>query len=184
MYGDPPQDMTPTEYANKIQDNFTGEGNNAKLITQLVSNKESAPDYTKFSNEPDGIFMSLDTLTQQNILRAHKLHPTLLMSTAGSLGQSSEIKTLFDWFYATVIDGYQKMVLEFWDKVLEHAGFGQYRLEIANNNPILNLVKTYMFLKVRFLFDPPTTSYHLSAMKDQISEYEWRLREFREELTP
>jgi hypothetical protein len=136
MYGDPPQDMTPTEYANKIQDNFTGEGNNAKLITQLVSNKESAPEYVSFSNEPDGIFMSLDTLTQQNILRAHKLHPTLLMSTAGSLGQSSEIKTLFDWFYATVIDGYQKMVLEFWDKVLEHAGFGQYRLEIANNNPI------------------------------------------------
>lgn len=136
LYGDPPADMTPQQYAQKIQDNMTGEGNNAKLITQLVNNKESAPDYVTFSDQPDGIFMNLDTLTQQNILRAHKLHPTLLMSTAGSLGQSSEIKTLFDWFYATVIDGYQKMVLEFWDKVLERAGFGEYTLQIANNNPI------------------------------------------------
>ena len=32
----------------------------------------------------------------------------------------------------------------------------------------LHLVKTYMYLKVRFLFDPPGTSFHMSAMKEQI----------------
>jgi len=49
----------------------------------------------------------------------------------------------------------------------------------------LNLVKTYVYLKVRILFDPPATSYLISAATDQIKEYEWRLNVFREvELYP
>jgi hypothetical protein len=43
-----------------------------------------------------------------------------------------------------------------------------------------NLVRTYVFLKVRMLFDPPTTSYLIEAMNNQIREYEWRLNSFRE----
>lgn len=39
----------------------------------------------------------------------------------------------------------------------------------------LHLVKTYVYLKVRMLFDPPTTSFLLDAYNDQIKEYEWRL---------
>lgn len=46
----------------------------------------------------------------------------------------------------------------------------------------LHLVKTYIFLKVRILFDPPATSYLISAATDQIKEYEWRLNTFREEV--
>lgn len=48
----------------------------------------------------------------------------------------------------------------------------------------LNLVRTYIFLKVRLLFDPPTTSYLIDAVKDQIREYEWRLNQMRESLIP
>lgn len=49
----------------------------------------------------------------------------------------------------------------------------------------LNLVKTYVYLKVRILFDPPSTSYHVQAANDQIKEYEWRLNVLREvELPP
>lgn len=44
----------------------------------------------------------------------------------------------------------------------------------------LNLVKTYIFLKVRMLFDPPTTSFLIEACNKQIEEYEWRLNVFRE----
>lgn len=45
---------------------------------------------------------------------------------------------------------------------------------------ILNMLKTYMFLKVRSLFDPPQTGYLVEAMEKQIAEYEWRLSTFRE----
>lgn len=49
-----------------------------------------------------------------------------------------------------------------------------------NNAAQLNVVRTYIFLKVRMLFDPPNTSYHLSAMTDQLAEYEWRLVALKE----
>lgn len=51
-------------------------------------------------------------------------------------------------------------------------------LELPINQ--LGLVKTYVFLKVRMLFDPPATSFHIEAMNNQIQEHEWRLSVFRE----
>ncbi len=48
----------------------------------------------------------------------------------------------------------------------------------------LNLVKTYMYLRVRVLFDPPGTSYLIEAMNNQLREYEWRLSTFREAALP
>lgn len=35
--------------------------------------------------------------------------------------------------------------------------------------------KTYIYLKAKLAFDPPTTSFHLNAVNQQISELEWRL---------
>lgn len=48
----------------------------------------------------------------------------------------------------------------------------------------LNMVRTYVFLKVRMLFDPPTTSFLIEAMNKQIDEYEWRLNMSRENEIP
>jgi len=44
-----------------------------------------------------------------------------------------------------------------------------------------NSVKTYVYLRTRQLFDPPSTSYQISAFNDQIKELEWRLNSHREE---
>lgn len=44
-----------------------------------------------------------------------------------------------------------------------------------------NSVKSYVFLRVRQLFDPPTTSYLIAAVDKQIQELEWRLNVHREE---
>jgi hypothetical protein len=43
-----------------------------------------------------------------------------------------------------------------------------------------NAVKSYVFLRVRALFDPPQTSYLISATERQIQELEWRLNVYRE----
>jgi hypothetical protein len=48
----------------------------------------------------------------------------------------------------------------------------------------MHMVKTYVYLKVRSLFDPPTTSFAIEAMNKQLAEYEWRLNIFREVLLP
>ena len=39
----------------------------------------------------------------------------------------------------------------------------------------LEAVKTYVGLRVRLLFDPPTNSSVLEAMKQQADKWEWRL---------
>ena len=39
----------------------------------------------------------------------------------------------------------------------------------------LNSVKTYVFLKVRLVFDPPTNSFLVTSIDNQIKELEWRL---------
>ena len=44
-----------------------------------------------------------------------------------------------------------------------------------NNEKILNVVISYMYLHVRRLFDPPTNSAILNAQEQMIKEYEWRL---------
>lgn len=40
---------------------------------------------------------------------------------------------------------------------------------------LLNTVKSYMYLKVRQLFDPPLTSSVAESMNRIISEFEWRI---------
>lgn len=44
----------------------------------------------------------------------------------------------------------------------------------------LNAVKSYMYLRVRLLFDPPATSFVIAAMQEQMRELEWRLNVQRE----
>lgn len=39
----------------------------------------------------------------------------------------------------------------------------------------LNMVKTYVYLKVKSYFDPPSSGTLMEAMKEQIAELEWRL---------
>lgn len=39
----------------------------------------------------------------------------------------------------------------------------------------LNQVKTYVYMRVRLIFDPPANSFGISSMNDQIKEMEWRM---------
>ena len=39
----------------------------------------------------------------------------------------------------------------------------------------LELVKTCVYLRVRLIFDPPQNSFLVAAIKEQITEYEWRI---------
>lgn len=57
---------------------------------------------------------------------------------------------------------------------------GDYWEDFVAPSNQLNLVKTYIFLKVRMMFDPPTTSFLIDATNTQIKEYEWRLSTLRE----
>lgn len=62
--------------------------------------------------------------------------------------------------------------------MIEDAGAVWDDYDVPQNQ--LNLIKTYMFLKVRILFDPPGTSFLVEALNNQLREHEWRLSTFRE----
>lgn len=47
--------------------------------------------------------------------------------------------------------------------------------EFLGENKLINSVRSYMYLRVRMLFDPPTTSFDLTAKTEMIKELEWRL---------
>jgi hypothetical protein len=47
--------------------------------------------------------------------------------------------------------------------------------EFTNNEYEMESVKSYIYLKVRMMFDPPQSSALMQAMNEQIKELGWRL---------
>ena len=47
--------------------------------------------------------------------------------------------------------------------------------DFTDDMAILPMVKAYVGLKVRLLFDPPTSSSLATAIQNSVAEYEWRL---------
>ena len=48
-------------------------------------------------------------------------------------------------------------------------------LDYLPDDPRFNFVKTYVFQKVRLMFDPPASSSLLEALNKSIAELEWRI---------
>jgi hypothetical protein len=51
---------------------------------------------------------------------------------------------------------------------------------LFGSDPKLNNIKSYMFMRVKMMFDPPQTSFALDAYNKQIQELEWRINVQRE----
>lgn len=56
--------------------------------------------------------------------------------------------------------------------------------DYTENMTMLSPVKTYMYTKVRLVFDPPATSFGIDAMKAVASELEFRLNILGEQINP
>lgn len=76
--------------------------------------------------------------------------------------------------------------------VLNQLGVGPtvgYRIEDATerwsdflgNGDDSSFVKTYVYLKVKLVFDPPTTGFVLTSIEKQITELEWRINLLHED---
>lgn len=59
---------------------------------------------------------------------------------------------------------------------------GQTWNSFTDNELAIESVKSYVYLKVRLMFDPPTTTSIMEANKELISELEWRLTVAAEEV--
>jgi hypothetical protein len=52
--------------------------------------------------------------------------------------------------------------------------------DFLGTDPRLNTAKSFICLRVRLIFDPPTTSYAIDSMNKQLEEFIWRLSVYRE----
>lgn len=54
-------------------------------------------------------------------------------------------------------------------------GYNETWNDFLKNSKKLNAVITYIFIETKILFDPPSSSFVLEALKEQSKELEWRL---------
>jgi hypothetical protein len=54
--------------------------------------------------------------------------------------------------------------------------------QLLGDRKDLEGVKTYIFLKVKLMFDPPSSSFVLESINNQITEFEWRLNSQAEKI--
>lgn len=55
------------------------------------------------------------------------------------------------------------------------SGDNETWLDFDTDGEQIDEVKTYIYLRVRLLFDPPSSSFVLSSFQEQLKELEWRL---------
>lgn len=60
----------------------------------------------------------------------------------------------------------------------DFAEWGDY----LGTSPLQNHVKSYMYLRVRMLFDPPQVGFVITAFEKQLEELTWRINVAREEI--
>lgn len=46
---------------------------------------------------------------------------------------------------------------------------------VSNNMLLLNYVKTFVYLKAKLVFDPPSSSIAVQSMQEMVKELEWRI---------
>lgn len=56
--------------------------------------------------------------------------------------------------------------------------------DLTNDEKTLNSVKSFVYLKVKLLFDPPANSAAMQSLKELASEFEWRLNVAAESTNP
>lgn len=107
------------------------------------------------------------------------MEQSILISIKGMLGIDKDC------------DGFDQDIIVFINSVfstLYQIGFDaakNFRIEdetllwtdILNDDlDLIDLIKNYVYMKVRMLFDPPTSSFVLESLNKQISECEWRIQ--------
>tara|TARA_Y100001938_G_C8093656_1_gene436711 strand:+ start:2562 stop:3860 length:1299 start_codon:yes stop_codon:yes gene_type:complete len=129
------------QFIDEAKDKLTGENNNSKMLFIAKNGDESASNVQVINDTSDGSFMELQTITNDNIISAHRWNPALSgIQVAGSLGNNQQILTIYDIVMSTVIKEPQQMMIRRLKKILSvHAGLDVTDLHIVNKPPVTML---------------------------------------------
>ncbi len=129
------------QFIDEARDKLTGETNNSKILFIAKNGDESASNVQVISDDSDGSFMELQTITNDNIISAHRWNPALSgIQVAGSLGNNQQILTIYDIVMSTVIREPQQMMIRELKKILKKdGGYKVSDLHIVNKPPVTML---------------------------------------------
>lgn len=102
---------------------------------------------------------------------------SILKSTKANLGIGVD-DTSFDTEVLTFINGALSDLVDFGigpDSGFEVTGNDEEWVALTGDNLDLNRLRTWLYLKVRMVFDPPQTSFLQDAFQKQIDEASWRM---------
>tara|TARA_Y100001972_G_scaffold126067_1_gene178843 strand:- start:4377 stop:5678 length:1302 start_codon:yes stop_codon:yes gene_type:complete len=137
-------DMSEDEaqiFIDEAREKLTGENNNSKILFIAKNGDENASNVQVINDTSDGSFMELQTITNDNIISAHRWNPALSgIQVAGSLGNNQQILTIYDIVMSTVIREPQHMMIRTIKKILSiHANLDVSDLHIVNKPPVTML---------------------------------------------
>jgi hypothetical protein len=141
MVGEVPDGMNAQTYVERIKEKFTGEGNNDKLLVELVDSPEQAAMFKEFDRERDGEFLELAMQAVKAIVSAHRITPSLAgLETAGKLGSSQQVREEYDKFMnSVIIPDFQEPLLKMLNKIIaKETIWGDIKVGILNVAPIGN----------------------------------------------
>lgn len=131
--GEPPDGVSAEAYLKEFLDNFTGEGNDHKVILSLVSGDDADVVVTDLDNLAEGEFMNLQQLAQNNIISGHSWFASLAgITTPGALGDRGSLQVQYEAaMNGVAIPRYRIPVLEFLGAAMDET-----ELEVANIQPV------------------------------------------------
>lgn len=137
MFGEPPQGQDPEEFMKDIVAKFTGEGNNGKIVGQLLDNPEQAANIEILDRVQQGHFETLDKMSDQQLVTAHGWYRSLTgLAEPGSLGSNQQIKNEFDLaMNMKVIPDYRRPLNRFFNKLLRIAD-KDFQVGVINLRPL------------------------------------------------
>jgi len=140
LFGEVPDGLNAQQYVEKFKEKFTGEGNNDKMVIELLDSPEQAANVKEFDRERDGEFLELSQLATKAIISAHRITPSLAgLETAGKLGSSQQIKEEYEKFMnSVIIPDFQEPLLNMLNKIIARETSFNIKVGILNVAPVGN----------------------------------------------
>lgn len=105
---------------------------------------------------------------------------SILLSIKKGLGLSPEIKDFDPDVIMAINTAFSTLnqlgTFDFDDDLIPISGEDQLWSQIMPDGNF-EMIKTFIFLRTKLLFDPPQSSFVLSSYKEQLKELEWRIYE-------
>ena len=124
---------------NEIESEYGGTNNAGNLIYMDVADPTLAPIITPIpQNGADEYYTTLNTITTDKILTAHRITSPMLLGVKSNVGlgnNADEIETAYKHFLSTVIEPLQQDLLKGWNRPLDTIYKG-IETKIIQRNPL------------------------------------------------